>query len=249
MAEKEEVKDEGTENFDDSSPETDVNDDESGDASAQDELRDEVKALKSQFARAQQERDALLESIRLQNKLLDQRQSTQAGSTLSPELQEAKKILSPLFTEDLDSKINPLYGTVSQLVDQNDAVAFQLELQRENPELLQGETFDKISQTVEAVRQQAMRETGGWITRSNAYKFAKGAGQLKLGTKKASKEVKKQGSEQKHAQAGSHTNSEQRKEGSINAEIQRIRTKAQAGVKLTPEERVKFRDFLGDNPI
>lgn len=225
--------------------ETDDKGSEDTSASEENELLREVKALKSQFERSQQDNDSLREAVRLQSRLLDN-QGNQKRSQISPELEEAKKILSPLFNEDLDAKLNPLAGTLSNLYDQNDAVKFQLYLQRNDADALQGDSFDRMSQVVESVRRKAANEQGTWLSRLDAYHYAKGAGLLKPAGKKAAV-TSKQKEEQKQALAGN--NSDLRKEGSISAEIQSIRQKAHSGIRLTPEERAKFRDFLGDTPL
>lgn len=240
-------------NFDESHDKSAENQDQEPDATgtaddspASDEEEHRARALEEQLARARAESEALRESLRLQAELLKQ-QLPKEKKELSPELAELGKAINPLLKDEIQETVQPVISTVSKLYDQTDAVNFQLELQRENPELFKPENFDRVMQAVEAVRRRAATESGTWISRSDAYKYAKGAGLLKLAPKKSSQsadseEAKRQKSVRAAQAAG--RGSDMQRGGNANAEISRIREKAQRGEQLTPEERAKYRSFL-----
>ena len=245
----EEVKDEA--NLDGAESEEALNEEEipEEESPAPDPVNDRLKAFEAQLDRQRQENDALRESVRLQSRLLEQQGQRQQPSTLSPELQELKKAIDPLLGEGIQSSMQPLIGTVSQLYEQNDAVSFQLQLQRENPELLNEESFDRISQVVESVRQKAVQSNNTWLSRKDAYLYAKGAGMIKpLAAKKAVVVNKAEANRLKQLAAAQGTTGQAplRSDAKIVAEVDKIKAKASAGILLTDAERAKWRDSMGD---
>lgn len=250
MAIKETKVDETDEGIE-STKETENESDESSALEQSDPITDRLKSFESQLERQRQENEALRESVRLQSRLLEQQNQGNRKSDLSPELEELNKAIAPLMGQNIQQNLQPIIGTVSQLYDQNDAVAFQLQLQRENPELLTEENFTKISQAVEVIRQRASRE-GTWLKREDAYKYAKGDGQLKsiLGKKGSKQKVDDEEvlrKKQIAATQGTVGNSAERTTpGAYSNEVAKIRDKASAGIRLTPEERTKWRDSMGD---
>ena len=215
-----------------------------------DPVNDRLKAFESQLDRQRQENEALRESVRLQSRLLEQQGNRkEQPSTLSPELQELKKAIDPLLGEGIQSSMQPLIGTVSQLYEQNDAVSFQLQLQRENPELLTEDSFDRISQVVESVRRRAVESNNTWLSRKDAYLYAKGAGMIKPLAKKAAPVVNKaeaQRQRQIAAAQGTTGQAPLKTDAKQIAEVDKIKAKASAGILLTDAERAKWRDSMGD---
>jgi hypothetical protein len=120
---------------------------------------------------------------------------------------------------------------------------------------MNGDNFDKLAQAVESVRQQYARATGQYLPRMDAYKYAKGAGMLEsivpsqsTVAKTDSNEVKRQ-SEVKAAGQGVKSSTKKADAAEGGVEIQRIREKAQKGIRLTAQERTKFRTYLADKPF
>jgi len=244
----EEVKDET--NLDGVESEEALNEEETPaeESPAPDPVADRLKAFEAQLDRQRQENEALRESVRLQSRLLEQQGQRQQPSTLSPELQELKKAIDPLLGEGIQSSMQPIIGTVSQLYEQNDAVSFQLQLQRENPELLTEENFDKISQVVDSVRQRAVQSNNTWLSRKDAYLYAKGAGMIKPLVKKAvgASKAESQRLKQVAAAQGTVGQPSQKIDSRALAEVDKIKAKASAGILLTDAERAKWRDSMGD---
>ena len=244
----EEVKDEA--NLDGAESEEALNEEEipTEESPAPDPVNDRLKAFEAQLDRQRQENEALRESVRLQSRLLEQQGQRQQPSTLSPELQELKKAIDPLLGEGIQASMQPIIGTVSQLYEQNDAVSFQLQLQRENPELLNEESFDRISQTVDSVRQRALQSNNTWLSRKDAYLYAKGAGLIKPQAKKAVVGNKAEANRQKQIQAAQGTTGQAplKQDSKVVAEVDKIKAKASAGILLTDAERAKWRDSMGD---
>lgn len=237
-----------TETGDDSEGEQESTSEESDEESTTSKLDSRLAALEDQLRRSNEDRDTLRESLRLTQQLAEQaRPAPQKTQKQYTDEQKALKELGLAFGDDIQGAMEPLVGTVTQLYDQNDAVKFQLDMSRQNPDLMKGETYDKLAQAVETVRQQYARATGQYLPRMDAYKYAKGAGLLDKVLPvtpledRDPEEVKRQ-SEVK--QAGKPKVSA--KKGSVDggADIQKIREKAQRGDRLTPKERVRFRDYL-----
>lgn len=206
-------------------------------------------SLEDQLRRANEDRETLRETLRLNQRMVEEsRPKTQKQLT---DEQKALRELGLVFGDDVKESMQPLVGTVSNLYDSNDAVMFQLYLGRENPEALNGESFDKVSQIVESIRQQQARNGGGYLRRQDAYLYAKGAGLLeKVVAKKQAKqqanvdEMKRQNAV-KNANASSGNSVKTGKAG-VTAEVQKIREKAHQGIRLTPEERAKWKEAIGD---
>lgn len=249
IEEKDEEKLEESESVDEKEVEDQDDESDQSDTPADDEVTSRLKSFEAQLERQRYENEALRESVRLQSRLLEQSNqgNRSQGSELSPELQELKKAISPLLGEDIRSSMQPIIGTVSQLYDQNDAVSFQLQLQRESPDNLKEDNFNRISQVVDSVRQKAVQQSNTWLSRNDAYLYAKGAGLLKpVSVSKANKQG--QLNKQKAAAQGTTGQSDTKQiPGAQSAEITRIKAKAQAGILLTDAERTKFRDSLGDS--
>jgi hypothetical protein len=230
----------------------------SDESSASDEAQ-RLAALEARFERSEEEKSTLRESLRLTNEALQrvsQPQQQTQKKEYSPEVQELGKVINPLVNDSIQESVAPIIGTVSKLYDQTDAVNFQLELQREEPELLKKENYKTLYDTVEGVRQRVARETGSWISRKDAYLYAKGAGMLKpvKGSKKAATEdgedVKAEASRAKAAKVAQSTGkgSDTQRTGG-NPDITRIRAKASRGERLTPEERAKFKEAIAEQPF
>jgi hypothetical protein len=246
------VKEEGAENLEGAAASGEENLDENQESgeetpTPEEELTKRVHALESQFTRSNSENETLKEALRLQSRLLESQQTQHSkGNTLSPELEELKKAIGPLFNEDIKTSVEPLVGTVSRIYDQQDAVNFQLTLQRQDPNLLQGENFDKVNQVVESVRQRAAQQGGTWLSRMDAFLYAKGAGMLKLKPSVAQQAAEKKRQAAAKQAGASNSTDKQKVAGGVTAEIQKIREKAHAGIRLTPDESIKYRDFIGD---
>jgi len=219
---------------------------ESGEATASDnELANRLASIEAQFERSEAEKETLKESLRLHQQFLERSQPQQQKQKLSDELEELDKTINPLMSRTVQESVAPIVGTVSKLYDQTDAVSFQLALQREDPELLKD--FDRISAVVESVRQKAAREQGSWVSRDDAYKYAKGAGLLKPKAAKAGAKPVGEGKRKNEiaaAQAASGGSESRRNTGAISTEIMKIREKAGRGERLTAEERAKFKGAL-----
>ncbi len=218
---------------------------ETEETTASDELAQRLSAFEARFERSEAEKENLRESLRLHQQLLAQQSQQNKRSELSPEMEELGRTINPLVQGTIKETVEPIVGTVSKLYDQNDAVQFQLALQREDPELLKD--FDRISSVVEGVRQKAARESGSWVSRDDAYKYAKGAGLLKP---KASVKAKPAGESKRtkeiaNAQAAG-SGSETRRSSGVNPEVKKIAEKAQRGERLTPAERAKWKEAIGD---
>lgn len=212
-----------------------------------------LTALEDQLRRSNEDRDTLRESLRLTQQLAEQTRPQKPVKQYSDE-QKALKDLGLAFGDDIQGAMEPIVGTVSRLFDQNDAVQFQLDMSRTHPELMKGDAYDKLAQTVEQVRQQYARQTGQYLPRSDAYKYAKGAGMLdKLMPDKAVKEdddsaeIKRQNQVKQAGNIKSSVKKGFNDDGG--ADIQKIREKAQRGERLNPKERARFREFLSDKPF
>jgi hypothetical protein len=215
-----------------------------------------LAALEDQLKRSNEDRDTLRETLRLNQQLVEQTRPQKPTKQLTDE-QKALKELGLTFGDDVQTAMEPLVGTVSRLFDQNDAVQFQMQMSRVNPALMQGDSFDKLSQAVETVRQQYARATGQYLPRMDAYKYAKGAGMLdglltaKSTVSKGAVDNEAELKRQSEVKAAGTIKSSTKKVDSASggADIQKIREKAQRGERLTQAERTKFRNYLADKPF
>lgn len=242
-----------TETDDESEGEKESTTEESDEESPTSKLDSRLAALEDQLRRSNEDRETLRESLRLTQQLAEQTRPPKPTKQYSDE-QKALKELGLAFGDDIQGAMEPIVGTVSKLFDQNDAVQFQLDMSRNHPELMKGDTYDKLAQAVESVRQQYARATGQYLPRSDAYKYAKGAGMLDkvlpatpleeidvTAEAKRKSEVKQAGTIKSSVKSKGNENGD--------AEIQKIREKAGRGERLTPKERARFRDYLGNRPF
>lgn len=212
-----------------------------------------LAALEDQLRRSNEDRDTLRETLRLNQQLVEQTRPKATPKQLTDE-QKALRDLGLVFGDDIQDATKPLVDTVSRLYDQNDAVQFQLHMSRSHPSLMEGESFDKLSQAVESVRQQYARQTGQYLPRMDAFKYAKGSGLLDtiltpVTKKPVSDSEQRRQSEVKQAGNGIKTVKKRVESGSDSAEIQKIREKAHRGIRLTEKERIKFGNYLADKPF
>ena len=243
-----------TETDDESAGEGESTTEESGEGATPSKFDSRLAALEDQLRRSNEDRETLRESLRLTQQLAEQTRPQKPQKQYTDE-QKALKELGLTFGDDIQDAMQPIVGTVSKLFDQNDAVQFQLDMSRRNPELMQGDAFDKLSQAVETVRQQYARATGQYLPRMDAYKYAKGAGMLdslapakptgKAGTDNA--ELKRQNEVKQAGTIKASVKKVDAANGGV--EIQKIREKAHRGERLTPQERAKFKSYLADKPF
>src|SRR3990167_2638418 len=129
------------------------------------DIGNQLKAIKEQLTREKDRNDALEQSIRLQERVLLQQQQTrqqptQSGQTSpdgwTPELDVLEKALDPVFKKQLRTVVDPLTQGYNRIQEDNDALRFEMFLSRNNPELLDDEdSYNKIMQQVESIRQTA----------------------------------------------------------------------------------------------
>jgi hypothetical protein len=230
-----------------------VEDPDTGDSSASDELSNELKALKEQLSRKDAEIERERENARLYQRFLDsqlgnKQQQTQEDpdAKLTPEMRELKKLLKPLFEDEIKRVTEPMNQVAGSLWEQNDAVNFQLTLSKKHPEYLDGDNFDKVNQAVESVRRRAAAN-GQTVGRLDAFYYAEGIGLLK-GLKRSPKATVKQVKQNKAADAAQSSGGVKKGGNDGSAEINRIREKAGRGERLTDIERKKFKVHLEKQP-
>lgn len=221
-----------------------------GDASASDELSNKVRALEEQLARSNADIERERENARLQQRFFEQltqrpqqQQQEDPDAKLSPEMRELKKLLKPLFEDEIKRATEPMHKVAGSLWEQNDAVNFQLTLSKKHPDYLDGDNFDKVNQAVESVRRQAALN-GQTVGRLDAFYYAQGIGMLNGLKKAAPKATVKQGQQNKAADAAQSQGGVKKTPNANTAEINRIREKAGRGDRLNPKERAQFKKYL-----
>jgi succinate dehydrogenase flavin-adding protein (antitoxin of CptAB toxin-antitoxin module) len=218
-------------------------------SSSGDDVGSRLSALEAQHTRAQEENAQLRETLRLTQQYLTSQQQGKGNQNqeddLSPDLRELDKTLAPLYSKHLKTSLEPFVGTVSKLYDQNDAVHFQLFMQRNHPEMFVGENFDKISQVVDSVRQRAAQQQGSWVSRTDAFHYAEGSGMLKsIKAQKVSGSAEKKRQAEKLAAGSGNDAPKAKVPNKPDGEVAKIREKAHRGERLTAKERDIWRESL-----
>ena len=226
------------------------------------DIGNQLKAIKEQLTREKDRNDALEQSIRLQERVLLQQQQTrqqptQSGQTSpdgwTPELDVLEKALDPVFKKQLRTVVDPLTQGYNRIQEDNDALRFEMFLSRNNPELLDDEdSYNKIMQQVESIRQTA-RQRGMEVSRVDAFIFNEGLQGTKqrIVTRKQKKtsavgQEARRSAEISATQVGSQTTEPR---ATANTGIQAIRDKANRGERLSNDERMKLRDFVSNVEI
>lgn len=194
-----------------------------------------------------EQQSQLLERFALQNR---QQPPTQEPS-LSAEQAELDRLLDPVISRRFKNQLDPLGQQQAQIIDSNDAVKFELYLMRNNKEVLENEdSYARVMQGVEQIRQQAAQVYGKYLTRVDAYLYLKGM----EGVKQAGegRQVKRQAQVTEEAKRQLQKQAAQSGEGiadsrkPANADIDAIRRRMMAGEKLTPDEKAAFRKHLAN---
>lgn len=220
----------------------------------QEDPTSKLREYEDKLARSE-ERARLLEQT---NQLLErysQQQRVQSSPTapqepsLSPELAELDRTLSPLRDKWFKSQIDPLHQMVAAQADANDALRFETYLSRKNPEVLESEdSFNKVMQQVEHVRQQAYQVYGKSLSRIDAYAYLVGVEGLHEKSKsrqsKKTTQVKEEAKRQLEIQATRSGAGQPETKRVAGDQIESLRRRMLAGEKLTPDEKAKFRNYL-----
>ncbi len=242
---------------DPSTQNTDVVDpDKSGSVSSagqEDAFTKRLNAIEAQLER-ERERNRLLEqSLQIQEKYLNQGKTTDNVDPVNKELDVLDKALDPILNKRFKSQVDPINQRYNALSEDNDALRFEMFLQRNNPEILEDEdSYNSTIQQIDAVR-QAARQRGMEVSRVDAFFFNEGikGTKSKISERKAKRgntvtaETRRQS--ETRAASGTSTTSEPRQ--SANAGIAAIREKASRGERLTNEERVKFKEYVSNVEI
>lgn len=214
-----------------------------------------IQALEERYQRSEQRNQYLEQTARLLSEEREQRvrqqqhAQQQQTSNLPPELEDLNKTLDPLFNQRLESATKPMVDTLSRLYDEQDSSKFEMYLMRNHPEVFEpGGDLDRVFQEVDAVRRQAAQTYNQWLSRTDAFLYAQGIRgvqtQMKTRKDKKSNQVTDEAKRiQSVKAAGSGTQGIAPKR-SPGAEIQSIRDKATRGIRLTPAENAKYREFV-----
>lgn len=250
MAEENQSQIQGSQIEDDSS--TALNPDE-GSGSPPDEGK--LRALEEQLARERQEKQALAESVRLQERLLREQNAQNRNanrddeSPLSAELDALDKTLAPILDKRLKKVIEPLVGTQAGSKEELDAIRFETFLGRHDPEIFDDEQrLTQLNQQVHEVRQRAAREYGTWLSRQDAYGFVLGIESLKEKGKKRSQQARAETvrlGQGRLAQSDNLGHGRSNQSGGLNPKLDAALRKMRAGEKRTPEEKELVRNYLG----
>jgi hypothetical protein len=223
----------------------------------QEDWQSKAIAAQEQLAR-QEERNRYLEQTA---RLLEEQSRRQyqapapQEASLSAELAELDKTLDPLLSRRMKSATDPLGQHVATLMDGQDSLKFELYLSRENPELLSDpEAFARVSQQVDAVRQQAANVYGKYLSRTDAFLYAQGletaAEKKKSRTTKKQTQVKEEAKrvlQNQATQGGVGSPEARRVVGAAAAE--QLMARLRRGERLTPEERAKVREHLANAQV
>ena len=135
-----------------------------------------------------EQQSQLLERFALQNR---QQQQAPQEPAMSAEQAELDKLLDPVISRRFKSQLDPLGQQQAQIIDSNDAVRFEMYLMRNNPDVLKEEdSYARVMQGVEQIRQQAAQVYGKYLTRVDAYTYLQGLEGVKAQSK--TKQAKRQ---------------------------------------------------------
>lgn len=226
-------------------------------AAPQEDLAGRLAALESQFQRERERNELLENSLRIQERFIQQREEGQRQAPVvakddgwTPEHDVLDKALDPVLKKRLGSYVDPLAAQYQTVLDETDSLRFENYLQRNNPEILNDEDlYAQTMQQVEAVR-QAGRQRGMNITRMDAFVFNEGLqGAKRKGQERRQKRTTATATESRRtaevAAAGIGTEPAAPRPSAM-AGIQAIRDKANRGERLSQDERAKLRDFVGN---
>jgi len=228
-------------------------------AAPQEDLAGRLAALESQFQRERERNELLENSLRIQERFIQQRDESQKppvaakDDSWTPEHDVLDKALDPVLKKRMGSYVDPLAAQYQSVLDETDSLRFENFLQRNNPEVLSDDDlYAKTMQQVEAIR-QAGRQRGMNITRMDAFVFNEGLqGTKRRGQERKQKRNTAMTTETRRtaevAAAGIGTEPAAPRVSAI-AGIQSIREKANRGERLTSDERVKLRDFVSNTEL
>jgi len=218
-----------------------------------------LSALEEQLARQRERNEALERSLHLQDRFLESRQqetrqSSHEDDKLSEELAVLDRALDPVLGKRLKTVIDPINSNYNALREDNDSMRFEMFISRNHPELLEDEdAYNATMQQVEQIR-QAAQQRGMNVSRVDAFVFNEGI----QGTKQKIQQRKQKRSSAQTAEsrrsaevaaATGTTGSAAAARPSAIAGIQAIRDKANRGERLTPDERVKLKEFVSNVEI
>jgi hypothetical protein len=225
---------------------------------AQSDTDKRLAALEAQVAREKERNQFLEQSLKIQERFLQTRSegapatsaAKPAGDQWSPELDTLDKALDPLFQKKLKSATDPLVQGYTTMIEDNDALRFEMFLGRNHPELLDDEdAYNQTMQQVEQVR-QAARQRGITISRVDAFVFNEGlqGTRQKVAQRKQKKTVaataeSRRVAETKVAEGTGGTGAPR---ASAASNMKAIRDKARSGERLTPEERTQYRNWVSN---
>lgn len=226
-------------------------------ATPQEDLAGRLSALEAQFQRERERNELLENSLRIQERFIQQRDEAQKPTQVvkqddgwTPEHDVLDKALDPVLKKRLGSYVDPLAAQYQTVLDETDSLRFENFLQRNNPEILNDEDlYAQTMQQVEAVR-QAGRQRGMNITRMDAFVFNEGLqGTKRKGQERKQRRTTTTATETRRtaevAAAGIGTEPAAPRPTAM-AGIQSIRDKANRGERLTQDERAKLRDFVSN---
>ena len=213
-------------------------------------------ALESQLARERERSNTLEQSLKIQERYLASQQTETKPATpakpdeWSQELDVLDKALEPVFNKRLKSVVDPLMQSFSAQRDENDALKFEMFLQRNNPEVLEDEdSYNKTMQQVQAV-QQAARQRGLEVSRVDAFVFNEGLQgtrqKITARKQKLTDAVTQESQRTTAVRAAQATSTSGEPRASAAAGIQAIREKANRGERLTDAERVKMKEYVSN---
>ena len=163
------------------------------------------------------------------------------------------KTLDPLFNKRLKAATEPIVKGYTTVIEDNDALRFEMFLTRNHPELLEDE--DSYNRTVQQVQQvrEAANQRGINISRVDAFVFNEGLQGTRQ--KQASRKAKKTSAAASEARRVAETRTAQQTSDSGapratgNAGIQAIREKASRGERLSDAERVQYKNWVSNVEI
>ena len=231
-----------------------------GDVSPASQSETELVALRAQVAREKERNQFLEQSLKIQERFLQSReqhpttsQATPAGEPVDKDMEVLDKALDPLIQRKLKAANDPILRGYSTVIEDNDALRFEMFLTRNHPDLLEDE--DSYNRTVQQVQQvrEAANQRGINISRVDAFVFNEGlqgtrqkqAQRKQKKTSAATQESRRQ-AETRTAEATSTSGAPR---AAANAGIQAIRAKAAKGERLTEQERTQYRDWVSNVEI
>lgn len=229
-------------------------------AAPSDDLANRLAALEAQLERERERNNGNEQSLKIYERFLQQRDASQTPTApaksddgWTPEHDILEKALDPVLKKRFGTYLDGFAQQNQSVLEETDALKFEMFLQRNNPEILADEDeFAKTMQQVEAVR-QAGRQRGMNVSRVDAFVFNEGL----QGTKRKGMERKQkrtnalttEARRQAEVSAASISTDPATPRASAIAGIQSIRQKAARGERLSPDEKKKLFDFAGNIEI